>query len=55
MEKAVDEIAGELHSQYSLTYEPKDTQETGYHRIRVNVKRKDLKVRARPGYYIAPP
>ena len=55
MEKAVDEIAGELHSQYSLTYEPKGTKETGYHRIRVNVKRKDLKVRARPGYYIAPP
>lgn len=55
MQKAVDEIAGELHSQYSLTYEPKGMKETGYHRIRVNVKRKDLKVRARPGYYIAPP
>lgn len=55
MQKAVDEIAGELHSQYSLTYEPKSTRETGYHRIRVNVNRKDLKVRARPGYYVAPP
>jgi len=55
MEKAVDEIAAELHSQYSLTYEPKGTKETGYHKIRVNVKRKDLKVRARPGYYLAPP
>jgi len=55
MEKAVDDIAAELHSQYSLTYEPKGTKETGYHKIRVNVKRKDLKVRARPGYYLAPP
>lgn len=55
MQKAVDEIAEELHSQYSLSYEPKGTKETGYHRIRVNVKRKDLKVRSRPGYYVAPP
>jgi VWFA-related protein len=55
MEKAIDEIAGELHSQYSLTYQPKGTKETGYHRITVSVKGKELKVRARPGYYIAPP
>lgn len=55
MQRAVDEIGGELHLQYSLTYEPKGIKETGYHRIRVYVKRKDLKVRARPGYYIAPP
>jgi len=55
MQKAVDEIGAELHAQYSLTYEPKGTNKTGYHRIRVFVKRRDLKVRARPGYYIAPP
>ena len=55
MQKAVDEIGGELHAQYSLTYEPKGTNETGYHRIRVHVKGKDLKARARPGYYVAPP
>jgi VWFA-related protein len=55
MQKAVDEIAGELHTQYSLTYEPKGTTETGYHKIRVYVKHKELKVRARPGYFIAPP
>lgn len=55
LQKAVDEIAGELHAQYSLSYEPKGTSETGYHRIRVQVKRKDLKARARPGYYVAPP
>ena len=55
MQKAVDEIGAELHAQYSLTYEPKGINETGYHRIRVHVKRKDLKARARPGYYVAPP
>lgn len=55
MQKAVDEIGGELHAQYSLNYEPKGTSETGYHRIRVHVKRKDMKARARPGYYVAPP
>ena len=54
LQKAVDELGGELHAQYSLTYEPKGTSETGYHRIRVQVKRKDLKARARPGYYVAP-
>lgn len=54
MQKAVDEIGAELHTQYSLTYEPKGTKKTGYHKIKVYVKNKDLKVRARPGYYIAP-
>jgi hypothetical protein len=55
LQKAVDEIGGELHAQYSLTYEPKGISETGYHRIRVHVKRKNMKARARPGYYVAPP
>jgi len=27
----------------------------GYHEIKVNVDRKGMKVRARPGYYLAPP
>ena len=55
IEKAVDEIGGELHSQYSLTYTPTGTSQTGYHEIQVLVDKKDLKVRARPGYYLAPP
>jgi VWFA-related protein len=54
IEKAVDEIGGELHTQYSLTYEPTNNQ-VGFHVIRVTVSRRDLKVRSRPGYYIAPP
>ena len=55
LQKAVDEIGGELHAQYSLTYEPKGISESGYHRIRVHVKPKDMKARARPGYYVGPP
>jgi VWFA-related protein len=54
MQTAVDEIGGELHSQYSLTYEPAGTKVTGYHVIQVQVNRANLKVRARPGYYVSP-
>jgi VWFA-related protein len=58
IEKAIDEIGGELHSQYTLSYTPTDANATGYHEINVSVIRKDaknLKVRARPGYYLASP
>jgi VWFA-related protein len=55
IEKAIDEIGGELHSQYMLTYTPTGTDALGYHEIKVAVDRKDLKVRARPGYYVAGP
>jgi VWFA-related protein len=55
IEKAVDEIGGELHSQYSLSYAPTGANETGYHEIKVQVAQSGLKVRARPGYYLAPP
>ena len=58
IEKAIDEIGGELHSQYTLSYTPTDADTTGYHEIKVSVTRsnaKNLKIRARPGYYLAPP
>ena len=58
IDKAIDEIGGELHSQYTLSYTPTGADLTGYHEIKVSVIRsdaKDLKVRARPGYYLAPP
>ena len=58
IEKAIDEIGGELHSQYSLSYSPANADAFGYHEIKVSVIRNDaksLKVRARPGYYLAPP
>ena len=52
IEKMVDDIGGELHSQYTLTYTPSGGATDGYHEINVTVDRKDLTVRARPGYYI---
>jgi VWFA-related protein len=53
IEKAIDEIGGELHSQYSVSYTPTGTGSMGYHEIKVSVDRAGLKVRARPGYYLA--
>ncbi len=55
IEKAIDEIGGELHAQYSLSYRPTGTDPAGYHEIKVHVDRRGLKVRSRPGYYLAPP
>ncbi len=58
IEKAIDEIGGELHSQYTISYTPTGSDAAGYHEIKVNVLRpdaKNLKVRARPGYFLAPP
>lgn len=52
IEPAIDAIGGELHAQYSLTYRPADTA-AGYHEIRVEVGRRGMKVRTRPGYYVA--
>ncbi|MHB8502326.1 MAG: VWA domain-containing protein [Candidatus Acidiferrales bacterium] len=55
IEKAIDEIGGELHAQYTISYAPTDGSDLGYHEIKVQVDRKNMKVRARPGYYVAPP
>jgi VWFA-related protein len=59
IEKAIDEIGGELHSQYTISYTPNGSDTAaGYHEIKVAVTRNDaknLKIRARPGYYLAPP
>ena len=52
IEKAIDEIGGELHAQYSLSYTPAGTAGMGYHEIKVSVDRAGMKVRARPGYYL---
>ncbi len=55
IEKVIDEIGGELHSQYTISYAPSDSDAAGYHEIKVDVDRKNLKVRTRPGYYVGPP
>jgi VWFA-related protein len=62
IESAIDEIGGELHSQYMISYEPKsqsgDSQDFGYHQISVSLvadKAPGKKITTRPGYYIPPP
>jgi VWFA-related protein len=55
IENAMDEIGGELHAQYLLAYRPAGSDVYGYHQIRVEVTRSGYAVRARPGYYLAPP
>src|SRR6267143_2041848 len=58
IERAIDEIGGELHSQYTVSYTPAGSDAAGYHEIKVHVVRNDaknLKVRARPGYFLTAP
>lgn len=64
IEKAIDEIGGELHAQYSVSYAPTGTNANGYHDIKVVLAKgatkgvknsKDWKIRNRPGYYVGPP
>ena len=52
IENAVDEIGGELNSQYILSYHPTGSGSVGYHQIRVTVDRPGVKVRTRPGYFL---
>jgi VWFA-related protein len=58
IEKVIDEMGGELHAQYTISYTPTENGVGGYHEIAVRVakeKERGLKVRARPGYYLAGP
>jgi VWFA-related protein len=64
IETAIDQIGGELHAQYSVSYAPTGTNADGYHEIKVSLAKsatkgvkdsKDWKVRNRPGYYVGPP
>jgi VWFA-related protein len=52
LEQAFDQLAEELRSQYSLGYYPSNTKhDGGYRKIKVEVKRSDVRVLARKGYY----
>jgi VWFA-related protein len=53
LEKAVEGISEELHSQYLLSYSPNNQTEGGFHDIKVVVNRPNLEVRTRPGYWVA--
>jgi VWFA-related protein len=50
LDKIYDQIEEELRNQYNLGYTP-DKPGGGYHKVLVTVKRKNLTVRARDGYY----
>ena len=52
LEKAFDELAEELRSQYVLGYYPSNDKHDGtFRKIKVETSREDLKVLARRGYY----
>lgn len=54
LENAIIAIGNELHSEYLITYSPNNKDEGGFHEIAVAVAtRPDVKVRTRPGYWIA--
>jgi len=53
LERAVQGIGDELHSQYLLSYVPNNLTEGGFHEIKVVVNRAGLEVRTRPGYWVA--
>jgi VWFA-related protein len=53
LEDALTRIGSELHSQYIVTYNPSNKDEGGWHDVKVTVNRPDLKLRARPGYWMA--
>jgi len=55
IEKAMNEIGNDLHGEYLIAYHPPGNEPYGYHNIEVRVTQPSLKIRTRPGYYLAPP
>jgi len=53
LEDAIGKIGAEIHSQYLISYNPNNKDEGGFHEIEVDVNRRDVKVRTRPGYWLA--
>jgi len=53
LERAIAAIGSEIRNQYILSYSPNNKLEGGFHRIRVEVNRPRLRVRTRPGYWMA--
>lgn len=53
LEDAISKIGEELHSQYLLSYNPNNKEDGGFHTIQVVVKKRNVKVRTRTGYWMA--
>lgn len=53
LEEAISKIGEEIHSQYLISYNPNNKNEGGFHEIKVELNRSDVKIRTRPGYWMA--
>jgi len=53
LEYALQSISEEVHSQYLISYIPNNQEETGFHQIRVHVRRPGAETQARLGYWLA--
>ncbi len=51
LEAAISDIGADLNSQYLLSYTPNNSNEPGFHTIKVSVNRPGLTIRRRPGYW----
>ncbi|MGH9431918.1 MAG: VWA domain-containing protein [Terriglobia bacterium] len=51
LQKQLTQVALEINSQYELAYAPSTLNQTGFHRLQIEVKLPSFKVRARSGYY----
>lgn len=51
LEQAIRKMGEEIHGQYLLSFTPVNTPESGYHKIRVALRRPGWEVRSRPGYW----
>ncbi len=55
LQESIAAIGEDIRSQYLLTYRPNNLNESGiFHRIKVTVNYKGLRVRSRPGYFHGP-
>jgi VWFA-related protein len=50
LEDAIEKLGADLHAQYVLSFAPLD-RERGYHKLEVQVRRDDVRIRSRPGYW----
>lgn len=55
IQNAMNAIGNDLHGVYLLAYQPSGNAPYGYHTIEVRVTKAHLRIRTRPGYYLAPP
>ncbi|MGB6483128.1 MAG: VWA domain-containing protein [Candidatus Acidiferrales bacterium] len=55
IEKDMNAIGNDIHGAYLLAYRPPENEPYGYHNIEVRVTEPHLRIRTRPGYYLAPP